>query len=136
VGGAPATQYAQTRLGRIAYQAIGDGPIDVLVRMPAWFPPVDLLWEDVRLVRFLERLSSFCHHIWFDNRGLGASYPEGVEERQGVVDEVLDEAAFFMGDRITCRMRANGSTATSALVRSGWHRRPHRPTGLGAGGAG
>ena len=69
------TRYLKTPLGRIAAQVFGDGPVDVLVRKPPWYPPVDLLRDDPRLVRFLERLSSFCRHIWFDDRGMGASDP-------------------------------------------------------------
>jgi hypothetical protein len=53
------TRYLKTPIGRITSQVLGDGPVDVLVRKPPWYPPVDLLGDDPRLVRFLERLSSF-----------------------------------------------------------------------------
>ena len=58
--------------GQVAYQAIGDGPIDVLVNSMSGVP-VDMMWEEPRVVRFLDRLSSFCRHVWFDTRGTGAS---------------------------------------------------------------
>ena len=34
--------------------------------------PIDLMWEEPRLAQFLNRLSSFSRHIWFDPRGTGA----------------------------------------------------------------
>ena len=74
------TRYLKTPLGRIACQVLGGGSVDVLVRKAPWFPPVDLLSDDPRLVRFLERLSSFCRHVWFDDRGIGASDPIPREE--------------------------------------------------------
>jgi class 3 adenylate cyclase len=58
--------------GRIAYQVVGDGPLDVLVIRPSTFP-VDIMWDEPRVVRFVDRLSSFCRHVWFDPRGTGAS---------------------------------------------------------------
>ena len=58
--------------GRIAYQVVGDGPLDVLVgRAPVF--PVDMMWYEPRVTRFLDRLSSFCRHVWFDARGTGSS---------------------------------------------------------------
>ena len=43
------TKFATTAEGgHVAYQAIGDGPIDVLVtRMPLF--PIDLMWDEPRL---------------------------------------------------------------------------------------
>ena len=85
---------------------LGDGPVDVLVRKQPWFPPVDLLADDPRLVRFLERLSSFCRHVWFDDRGIGASDPIPHEEDRlhehivadalAVLDSLAIERAVFL----------------------------------------
>ncbi len=69
----PETRYARSSDGsQIAYQVIGDGGVDVLVVSPS-FIPIDLLWDEPRTVRFLQRLSSFARHIWFDFRGTGGS---------------------------------------------------------------
>jgi pimeloyl-ACP methyl ester carboxylesterase len=57
---------------RVAYQVVGDGPLDVVVIRPPAFP-VDMMWDEPRVVRFLDRLSSFCRHVWFDQRGTGSS---------------------------------------------------------------
>jgi class 3 adenylate cyclase len=88
--------YAKTSGGWISYQVVGAGPPDVLVTKPP-FLPVDLMWDEPRLARFLNGLSSFSRHIWFDSRGMGASDPIApVEGRliESVVDDmiaVLDE---------------------------------------------
>jgi class 3 adenylate cyclase/pimeloyl-ACP methyl ester carboxylesterase len=74
VAEAPETRFAETPAGRIAYQVVGDGPIDVLVAHAPFFP-IDLMWDEPSLVRFLDRLSSFSRHVWFDPRGRGASDP-------------------------------------------------------------
>ena len=66
------TRYADSPGGPVAYQVIGDGGLDVIVaHQPYW--PIDLMWEQPALARFLDRLSSFCRHVWFDPRGRGAS---------------------------------------------------------------
>jgi class 3 adenylate cyclase len=92
----PETVYATSAAGRVAYQVVGAGPPDVLVAKPIHFP-VDLMWDEPRLVRFLNGLSSFSRHIWFDPRGIGSSDPIApVEGRplESIVDDmiaVLDE---------------------------------------------
>src|SRR5262249_5237379 len=68
----PETLYVKPSAGRIAYRVVGTGPPDVLVTRPG-FVAVDLMWEEPRSVRFLNGLSSFSRHIWFDRRGIGAS---------------------------------------------------------------
>ena len=87
----PKTRFADTPGGRVAYQVVGDGPLDLLVAHAPFFP-VDLMWDEPRLVRFLDRLSSFSRHVWFDPRGRGASDPlPHVEERftEAMADDML-----------------------------------------------
>jgi class 3 adenylate cyclase len=73
MGGAVEYGYAPVEGGgRIAYQVVGDGPLDVVVIRPAFFP-IDMMWDEPRVVRFADRLSSFCRHVWFDARGTGSS---------------------------------------------------------------
>jgi class 3 adenylate cyclase len=77
----PETRYADTAVGRIAYQLVGECNPDLLVFHPLLFP-IDLMWDEPTLVRFLERLASFTCSIWFDPRGRGASDPlSHAEER-------------------------------------------------------
>ena len=87
----PETRFAETPGGRIAYQIVGDGPIDLLVVHAPMFP-IDLMWDEPSLVRFLDRLSSFSRHIWFDPRGRGASDPlPHLEDRfvESIADDML-----------------------------------------------
>jgi class 3 adenylate cyclase len=50
------------------------------------------MWDEPTVVRFLDRLSSFSRHVWFDPRGRGASDPlPHVEDRfaESIVDDML-----------------------------------------------
>jgi class 3 adenylate cyclase/pimeloyl-ACP methyl ester carboxylesterase len=66
------TRYAHSGDLHIAYQVIGDGPIDV-VYIPGWFSHVEAGWDVPPLARFYERLASFSRLIIMDKRGTGAS---------------------------------------------------------------
>lgn len=69
------TRYARTGDGAyLAYQVMGEGPIDVLM-MPIGFIPIDAMLEEPNLARFLHSMAEFCRVIRFDFRGLGLSDP-------------------------------------------------------------
>ncbi len=87
----PKTKFATTGDGaHVAYQVVGDGPIDILVARTLYFP-IDSMWEEPRMVRFLDRLSTFSRHIWFDLRGTGASDRIVPEARlsESMVDDMV-----------------------------------------------
>jgi pimeloyl-ACP methyl ester carboxylesterase len=77
----------------IAYQVVGDGPID-LVFLPGLFSQVEYQWEEPTFARFLGRLSSFSRLIPIDARGTGLSDRAPVlppmEEQMDDVLSVLD----------------------------------------------
>ena len=75
----PETRYAKGRDGCVAYQVVGDGPLD-LVFIPDWVTNLDVMWEEPSLARFLRRLSSFSRLICFDKRGCGVSDPVPSDE--------------------------------------------------------
>ena len=52
------TSYAKSGDVHIAYQVVGDGPID-LVLIPGLFTHVEHQWEEPGFARFLERLASW-----------------------------------------------------------------------------
>jgi pimeloyl-ACP methyl ester carboxylesterase/class 3 adenylate cyclase len=91
----PETRYARSGEINIAYQVIGDGPID-LVFVPGFISHLDLQWGDPRVARFLEQLASFSRLILFDKRGTGLSDPVAapapLEERMDDVRAVMDAA--------------------------------------------
>jgi pimeloyl-ACP methyl ester carboxylesterase len=68
----PETRYAKSGGVSIAYQVMGEGPID-LVLVPGWVSNIDVFWEEPRLARLLTRLASFSRLILFDKRGTGLS---------------------------------------------------------------
>jgi pimeloyl-ACP methyl ester carboxylesterase/class 3 adenylate cyclase len=91
----PQTRYARSGEVNIAYQVIGDGPID-LVFVPGFISHLDLQWADPRIARFLQKLASFSRLIMFDKRGTGLSDPVAgpapLEDRMDDVRAVMDAA--------------------------------------------
>jgi class 3 adenylate cyclase len=120
------TVYAKASGGWVGYQVVGTGPPDVLTTKT--FLPVDLMWDEPRFVRFLNGLSSFSRHIWFDPRGMGSSDPiapvEGrliesvVDDMIVVLDELGCERAVVLGaiGQPALQFAATHPERTSALV--------------------
>src|SRR5688572_22518091 len=91
----PPTQYARSGDASIAYQVVGDGPID-LVLVLGFATHLELQWEAATMARLFERLSSFSRLIIFDKRGTGLSDPVAevptLEQRSDDVRAVMDAA--------------------------------------------
>jgi len=68
----PQTRFAQSGDVNIAYQVVGNGPID-LVFVMGWVSNIDEFWTEPSWAHFLERLASFSRLIVFDKRGTGLS---------------------------------------------------------------
>jgi pimeloyl-ACP methyl ester carboxylesterase len=89
----PQTRYARAGDVNIAYQVVGDGPLD-LVHIPGVVSHVDIAWEHPGYARLMRRLASFARVITFDKRGMGLSdpvaEPPSVEERVDDVRAVMD----------------------------------------------
>ncbi len=88
------SRYARTADGdSIAYQVVGDGPIDV-VYVPGFISHLDEFWHDPGIASFYNRLASFSRLILFDKRGTGLSdpivSPQPFEERFKDVGVVMD----------------------------------------------
>lgn len=88
-------RYARSGDVNIAYQVVGDGPID-LVLVLGWVSHLAYVWEEPSVARFLERLASFSRLILFDKRGTGMSdrvHPlPTLEQRMDDVRAVMDAA--------------------------------------------
>jgi class 3 adenylate cyclase len=82
-------RYATTSEGRIAYQVVGDGKMD-LVLVPNWLTNLDVMWEDSHLERFLRRLASFSRLILLDKRGSGLSDPIPIGMAPNFEDSMMD----------------------------------------------
>src|SRR5512147_1159830 len=94
----PETNYAKSVDVHIAYQAVGDGPVD-LVFVPTFTSHVEYAWEEPSYARFLRRLASFSRLILLDKRGTGlsdrvtdaATLEERMDDLRAVLDAVGSE---------------------------------------------
>jgi class 3 adenylate cyclase/pimeloyl-ACP methyl ester carboxylesterase len=93
----PITRYAKSGDVHVAYQVVGEGPID-LVLIHGWISHLEYQWEDPALARFLNRLASFSRLIVFDKRGTGLSDRVAesalptLEQRMDDIRAVMDAA--------------------------------------------
>lgn len=71
-GMAHPVRYTQVDGLNIAYQVVGDGPID-LVMVDEWATPLEGRWDVPAIAGRLNRLCSFARVISFDKRGIGLS---------------------------------------------------------------
>ena len=125
----PKTQYTRSGDLHIAYQVVGEGPLD-LVYVPGWVSHVELAWEEPTLARFLRRLASFSRLILFDKRGTGLSdrvpndklptLEERIDDLRAVMDAVDSERAaifgFSEGGNLSAFFAATYPERTKALV--------------------
>lgn len=93
----PETRYAWNGNDALAFQVLGDGPVD-LVYMQGELSNAALNWEHAAFTRFARALSRFSRLIVTDRRGLGCSErftPADIPPIETLVDDlrsVLDEA--------------------------------------------
>jgi pimeloyl-ACP methyl ester carboxylesterase/DNA-binding CsgD family transcriptional regulator len=91
----PETRYAKSGDVRIAYQVVGNGPLD-LVFVPGFMSNLDVQWEDPGFTHLLNRLSAFTRLILLDKRGTGLSdrvdnhHLPSLETRMDDVRAVMD----------------------------------------------
>ena len=135
----PETRYARAGGISIAYQVIGDGPLD-LVHIPSWITNVEENWHEPGYARFLRRLASFSRLIVFDKRGIGLSdrvatiptFEERIEDLQAVMTAVgSEQAALFgstEGSAMCALFAATYPERTRALVMYGAYAKRIRST--------
>ncbi len=139
------TRYAKSGDLNIAYQVLGDGPID-LVFAPGYMSHLEQnqTWPSYRA--FLERMASFSRLIVFDRRGTGlsdrilalGSFEEMMDDIRAVLDAVGSERAALLGAAeggpICALFAATHPERTSALVLAASYARrtwaPDYPWGL------
>ena len=106
-GGRPQTLYAETNLGYLGYQVIGDGDRDIMFVTGA-LSNADAIWDEPSAVRFFDRLGSMGRIIRYDMRGSGVSDPtfgdkwmsieENVDDVRSVLDAAGSARAVIYGD--------------------------------------
>jgi class 3 adenylate cyclase len=95
--GTPETRYTRSGDVNIAYQVIGQGPLD-LVYVMGWVTNLEAFWQEPSVARFFQRLASFSRLILFDKRGTGLSDRVPIkelptlEQRMDDVRAVMDAA--------------------------------------------
>src|SRR6266567_1649874 len=94
----PEVRYARSDGLRIAYQVIGDGPIDLVFTSGA-SSHLDLVWEDPHWARTWNRLAEFSRLIVFDKRGTGLSDRPDHLSTFGYADDARLGAAGRIHDR-------------------------------------
>jgi class 3 adenylate cyclase len=109
----PETRYARSGNLHIAYQVVGDGPID-LVFVHGWISHIELLWEEPSLARFLGRLASFSRLILLDKRGTGLSDPVPLD-RLPTLEERMDDVRAVMDAAGSSRAALLGTSEAGAL---------------------
>jgi pimeloyl-ACP methyl ester carboxylesterase len=122
----PETKYAKSGGVHIAYQVVGDEPVD-LVFVPTFTSHVEYAWEEPSYARFFQRLASFSRLILLDKRGTGlsdrvtdaATLEERMDDVRAVLDAVGSERAAVFG--------ASEGGAMAALFAAAY---PERTTAL------
>jgi len=101
----PRIRFARRGGVDIAYQVLGDGPID-LVFVEGFMTHRQVMWELPAYGRFCERLAEFSRLILFDKRGMGMSdrvagattLETRMDDIRAVMDAVGSERAAVMGE--------------------------------------
>jgi class 3 adenylate cyclase/pimeloyl-ACP methyl ester carboxylesterase len=100
----PVTRYATSGEVNIAYQTIGDGPIDIII-VPGSISHIEFMHEIPGYTGFLRRLSTFARVITFDKRGQGlsdrlsdaASFETRMDDVRAVMDDIGSKQAVLLG---------------------------------------
>lgn len=100
----PRTQYTRGNGLSLAYQVVGEGPLD-LVFMHGWVTHVELAWQHSSMAGFLQRLARFARVIHFDKRGTGLSdrtteavtFEERMDDLRAVMNAVSARPAVLLG---------------------------------------
>src|SRR2546421_1569541 len=137
-------KYARSGSINIAYQVVGDGPLD-LVFVPGWISNLAYMWELPSLAAVLNRLAAFSRLILFDKRGTGLSdrvldlpaLDQRMDDVRAVLDAVGSQCAAVMGVSeggvMSALFAATYPERTAALVMVGsypsWRQRPGYPWG-------
>jgi DNA-binding winged helix-turn-helix (wHTH) protein/pimeloyl-ACP methyl ester carboxylesterase len=128
----PETRYALSGDVNIAYQTLGDAPLD-LVFVMGWVSHLEYFWREPSFARFLRRLATFSRLILFDKRGTGLSdrvpldqlptLEQRMDDVRAVLEAVGSERAAIIGisegGPLSALFAATYPERTSALVMIG-----------------
>ena len=138
------TRYAKSGELSIAYQVVGDGPLDLVV-VPGVVSHVEAFHELPGYARFIDGLTRFARVITFDKRGTGLSdrvadapiYEQRMDDILAVMDAAGSERAAFFGisegGPLSAMFAASHPDRTRALVTFGAFARVLRAPGYSMG---
>ena len=126
----PRTYYAKSGDVHVAYQAFGEGDID-LVLVPGWTSHLDVWWDSQVSSSWLQRMGEYARVLVFDKRGTGLSDRSdtvpGLDERMDDIRAVMDHAGcqsaavlgWSEGGTLAALFAASHPDRCSALVLQG-----------------
>jgi len=110
----PETQYAQSGELSIAYQCVGDGPLDLLF-IPGFVSNVELMWDIPKWADLFTRFSELGRFVFFDKRGTGCS---DRTLGTGSAEDRMDDAEPELSRAIDLAGTAMPQVTIAALVAS------------------
>jgi pimeloyl-ACP methyl ester carboxylesterase len=107
----PVTRYALSGDVNIAYQTMGNGPIDMVI-VPGGWSHVEFMHEMSGYAEVLRRLSTFGRVITFDKRGQGLSdrmsgapsLEQRMDDVRAIMETVGSQRAALLGFSEGCPM--------------------------------
>ena len=107
----PVTRYALSGDVSIAYQVMGDGPVDIIL-IPGFMSHIEFQHELAGWTTFLRRLSKFARVVTFDKRGQGLSdrisdapsLEQRMDDVRAIMDAVGSKRATLFGHSEGCAM--------------------------------
>jgi pimeloyl-ACP methyl ester carboxylesterase len=107
----PVTRYALSGDVSIAYQVMGDGPVDIIL-IPGFMSHIEFQHELSGWTAFLRRLSKFARVVTFDKRGQGLSdrvsdapsLEQRMDDVRAIMDAVGSKRATLFGHSEGCPM--------------------------------
>ena len=100
----PVTRYALSGDVSIAYQTMGEGPIDLII-VPGMVSHVEFMHEGPGYTASLRRMSKFARVVTFDKRGQGLSdrvsdapsLEQRMDDVRAIMDEIGSQRAALLG---------------------------------------
>ena len=107
----PETRYVFSGDVSIAYQVMGNGPVDIIV-VPGLFSHVEFLHEMPGYTAFMRRLSNYARVVAFDKRGQGLSdrisgvpsLEQRMDDLRAIMDAMGSRRAVLFGFSEGCPM--------------------------------
>ena len=109
----PETRYALSGDVNVAYQVMGNGPVDIIM-VPGFISHIEFRHELPGYTACLRRLSSFARVVAFDKRGQGLSdrvsdapsLEQRMDDVRAIMDAIGSQRATLFGHSEGCAMSA------------------------------